>query len=68
MEYIFGPALVLAVSLGYTQFKIKKCEEAHKDLTTKIEQVDLDTGRKVLASVVPITKSIKELQTFTGIR
>ena len=68
MEYVIGPALMLAVSLGFTQFKMKKCEKAHKDLLQKIEQVDLDTGRKVLGAVVPITKSIKELQTFTGIQ
>jgi hypothetical protein len=68
MEYIFGPALALAVSLGFTQFKMKKHMKEYEALKAEVEQVDTDLGRKMLGAMVPMSNSIKQLQEFTGMR
>jgi hypothetical protein len=68
MEYILGPALAAAVSLGFTQFKLKKQSEEYKALKAQVEKVDVELGRKMLGAMLPMSKSIKELQEFTGMR
>ena len=68
MEYIFGPALVLAVSLGFTEFKMKKHMKEYEELKAQVQQVDAELGRKMLGAMVPMSNSIKQLQEFTGMR
>tara|TARA_X000001382_G_scaffold59882_1_gene41205 strand:- start:166 stop:372 length:207 start_codon:yes stop_codon:yes gene_type:complete len=68
MEYIFGPALVLAVSLGFTEFKMKKHQKEYQQLVERVEAIDKDLGRQMLGAMVPMSRSIKELQELVGTR
>ena len=68
MEYIFGPALVLAVSLGFTEFKMKKHQKEYQQLVERVETIDKDLGRQMLGAMVPMSRSIKELQELVGTR
>tara|TARA_Y100000996_G_C21989894_1_gene424148 strand:- start:51 stop:248 length:198 start_codon:yes stop_codon:yes gene_type:complete len=65
MEYIAGPVVAMLISLGYTEFKMKKLKQEAIDNTAKLE---VELSRKVMGALYPVSKSLKELQTFTGIR
>ena len=75
MEAILGPVIAVLVSIGYTETKLRKHRKAHgshaEEHTTLVERVDVleqNLGRNMLAAMVPMSKSIKELQEQVGIR
>mgnify|MGYP001207284578 CR=1 FL=1 len=68
MEAIVGTAVAIALSFGYTEVKARQLQKKQSDMQELIEKYDQDTARKVLAAVRPVTKSVVELQHFTGIR
>ena len=75
MEYIVGPLLALIISGGYTKVSLKnKTEEiaAYKARIEKVEKVvealDKETLRKMLVTVQPVAKAVKELQEAVGIQ
>ena len=68
MEALIGSVVAIVVSFGYTEVKMRK---HHKEYTALVERVDVmerNLGRNMLASMVPMSKSIKELQETVGIR
>jgi len=75
MEYIVGPLLALIISGGYTKVSLnKKTEEieVYKARIEKVEKVvealDKETLRKMLVTVQPVAKAVKELQEAVGIQ
>ena len=76
MEALIGPVVAVVISLGYTELKSRKHHHdeysAHlKDYEALVERVDnmeTNLGRNMLGAMVPMSKSIKELQEQVGIR
>ena len=75
MEYIVGPLLALILSGGYTKVSLKKKTEEinmYKARIEKVEKVvealDKETLRKMLVTVQPVAKAVKELQEAVGIQ
>ena len=84
MEGIIGAVAALALSLGYTELKIRKQKEQYNELSEIVEVLEEDTsvtelnervdaveqnlGRNMLAAMLPMSKSIKELQETVGMR
>ena len=65
MEYIAGPVVAMLISLGYTEFRLKKSKQEVVDNTAKLE---VELSRKLMGALYPVSQSLKELQSFTGIR
>ena len=68
MEYILGPVLAIAMSFGYTEVRMRKHQKEYEALVSRVETMEKGLSRQMLAAMMPISKSLKELQDFTGIR
>ena len=68
MEAILGSVLAIALSFGYTEIKVRNNEKELKELKERVDVMEQNLGRNMLAAMMPMSNSIKELQTFTGIR
>ena len=74
----------LALSLGYTEIKMRRHQKEYNELSSTVELLEEDTavadltervdtmeknlGRNMLAAMMPMSKSIKELQETVGMR
>jgi hypothetical protein len=66
MEYFAGPviaALIGAAGLRKVQLQDKKINA----LQQQLEQVEVETSKKVLAVMFPVTKAVKELKETVGV-
>ena len=68
MDGIIGSVVAIALSFGYTEMKMRKHQKEYQTLKDRVESLEQDLGTKMLGAMMPISKSIKELQVFTGIR
>ena len=68
MEAILGSVVAIALSFGYTEIKMKKHQKEYKELKERVDVMEQNLGRNMLAAMMPMSNSIKELQAFTGIR
>ena len=68
MEYILGPVLAIAMSFGYTEVRMRKHQKEYESLVARVDQMESGLSRQMLGAMLPISKSLKELQEFTGIR
>jgi Na+/melibiose symporter-like transporter len=66
MEYLAGPiiaALIGAAGLRKIQLQDKKINQIQQQL----DQVEVETSKKVLAVMFPVTKAVKELKETVGV-
>ena len=75
MEYLLGPIVAIGLSLGYTEFKLRKHSKVHQEkikeqqeLIERVNTMEGNLGRNMLSAMVPMSKSIKELQELVGTR
>jgi|TARA_A100001015_G_C14507524_1_gene525316 hypothetical protein len=68
MEYLLGPALAIAMSFGYTEVRMRKHQKEYEALVVRVETMEKGLSTQMLAAMMPISRSLKELQEFTGIR
>ena len=68
MEYILGPVLAIAMSFGFTEIKLRKNQKEFKELKERVEVMEGNLGRNMLTAMIPMSKSIKELQETVGMR
>ncbi len=68
MEGLIGAAVALALSLGFTEIKMRRHIEEYDDLVERVDSMEQNLGRNMIAAMMPMTKSIKELQDFTGMK
>ena len=76
METLIGPVVAIVISLGYTEARQRKCRSAqaahieeYKALVERVDGFETNLGRNMLGAMVPMSKSIKELQEETvGLR
>ena len=75
VEYIVGPVLAVLISMKFTDYKAKKQEEASKAylqqvelVEKKVNNVDEEILKKVLVTITPVAKAVKQLQESIGVR
>lgn len=75
IEYVVGPVLALLISMKFGQMKSKKQEEVIEALTKRldstelrVEAIDRETLKKMMVTVSPVAKAVKELQEAVGIQ
>ena len=75
IEYAIGPVLALLISMKFGQMKSKKQEEVIEALTKRldstelrVEAIDRETLKKMMVTVSPVAKAVKELQEAVGIQ
>ena len=75
IEYAVGPVLALLISMKFGQMKSKKQEEVIEALTKRldstelrVEAIDRETLKKMMVTVSPVAKAVKELQEAVGIQ
>jgi len=68
MEAIIGTVVAMAMSFGYTEVKMRKHQKEYKELVTRVEVMEQNLGRNMLGAMLPMSKSIKELQEAIGVR
>ena len=75
IEYAVGPVIALLISLKFGQVKAKKQEEVIAELTQrvtatelKVDTIDRETLKKMMVTVSPVAKAVKQLQDAVGIQ
>ena len=75
IEYVVGPLVAAIVSLTFTEYKSKKQaakiadQEATIGRVVKVvEAMDKETLRKMMVTLTPMAKAVKELQDTVGIQ
>ena len=75
MEVILGPVIAVLVGIGYTETKLRKHKSVHgvhqeeyKALVERVDVMERNLGRNMLSAMIPLSKSVKELQEQVGIR
>lgn len=75
MEYVVGPVLAVLITLKMGQDGAKKqnktiaaLEAQLNTVTAKVELLDKETPKRMLLTVTPVAKAVKELQEAVGIQ
>jgi hypothetical protein len=68
MEALLGSVVAIVMSLGYTEVKMRKHQKEYKALVERVDVMEQNLGRNMLASLVPMSKAVKELQEAVGVR
>ncbi len=68
MEAIIGTVVAIAMSFGYTEVKMRKHQKEYKALVERVDVMEQNLGRNMLGAMLPMSKSIKELQEAIGVR
>jgi hypothetical protein len=68
MESLIGAVVAIAMSFGYTEIKMRKHQKQYNELVSRVDIMEQNLSRQVFSAMLPVSRSIKELQEFTGIR
>ena len=75
MEYVVGPVLAVLISMKFTDYKAKKQQEEAKAYLEQIELIDKKIGavdqeilKKMLVTITPVAKAVKQLQESIGVQ
>ena len=67
LEYIVGPVLALLLGMKFTDMKSKEKDEKITELQTKIELIEVETPKKLMATLVPVAKAVQKLNQEVGL-
>ena len=56
------------MSFGYTEIKMRKHQKEHTALVERVDVMERNLGRNMIASLMPMSKAIKELQEAVGVQ
>jgi len=75
LEYAVGPLVALLISLKYTNFQLDKKTSQFDDVLARLEKVektveviDKETLKKMMVTLTPVAKAVRELQEAIGIK
>ena len=75
LEYAVGPILALLISLKYTKLQVDKKVSQIDDALARLEKVektlevsDKETLKKMMITLTPVAKAVRELQEAIGIK
>jgi gas vesicle protein len=73
--YTIGPVLALLISLKFNQVNQKKAEDKILQLEERIELtesrvdvIDKETLKKMMVTLTPVARAVKELQEAIGVQ
>ena len=67
LEYIVGPVLALLLGMKFTDMKAKEKDTQITELQTKIELLENEVPKKMLATLVPVAKAVQKLNQQVGL-
>lgn len=74
-EYVIGPIVALMISMKFTDYKSKKndkqcdnCCERIELVEQKVAVAEQETLKKVIITITPMAKAIKQLQEAVGVQ
>ena len=56
------------MSFGYTEMKMRKHQKEYNELVERVNVMEQNLGRNMLAAMMPMSKAVKELQETVGMR
>jgi len=75
LEYAVGPLVALLISLKYTKLQLDKKSTQYDDVLARLEKVektveviDKETLKKMMVTLTPVAKAVRELQEAIGIK
>ena len=68
MEGFIGSVVAIVMSLGYTEMKMRKHQKEYNELVERVNVMEQNLGRNMLAAMMPMSKAVKELQETVGMR
>jgi len=70
-EYIIGPVIAALIAIKYGEYKASVKEKAQAEILTqlsqKIELVETETPKKLMATLVPVAKAVQKLNQEVGL-
>ena len=66
MEGIVGGIIALVMSLGYTEMTVRKHQKEFKELVERVDVMEQNLGRNMLAAMMPMSKAIKDIKETVG--
>ena len=74
MEYLLGPVITLLLAMKFTDWKSRQLDERVTNTQQQVELVrkdievrDAELPKKVMATVVPLAKAVKNLNQQVGL-
>ena len=67
LEFVVGPVLALLVALKFGDIKDKKREAEIVALREKLELVEGELPKKVMATMLPVAKAVQKLNQQVGL-
>ncbi len=68
MEGLIGSVVAIVMSFGYTEMKMRKHQKEYNELVERVDVMEQNLGRNMLAAMMPMSKAVKELQETVGMR
>ena len=67
LEYIVGPVLALLLGMKFTDMKAKEKDTQITELQNKIELLENEVPKKMMATLVPVAKAVQKLNQQVGL-
>jgi len=67
LEYVIGPVVALLLGMKFTDFKDKSKNVQIKALEAKIELLEDEVPKKMMATLVPVAKAVQKLNQQVGL-
>ena len=70
-EYIIGPVVAALIAMKYGDYKASVKEKAQaaviNELSQKLELVEAETPKKMMATLMPVAKAVQKLNQQVGL-
>ena len=70
-EYIIGPVIAALIAMKYGDYKATVKEKAQsaviEQLSQKLELVETETPKKMMATLMPVAKAVQKLNQQVGL-
>ncbi len=67
LEYVVGPVVALLLGMKFTDFKDKSKDVQIKALEAKVELLENEVPKKMMATLVPVAKAVQKLNQQVGL-
>ena len=67
LEFVVGPVLSLLIALKFGDMKDKEREKEIASLQAKVELLESELPKKVMATMLPVAKAVQKLNAQVGL-
>jgi hypothetical protein len=67
LEFVVGPVLSLLIALKFGDMKDKEREKELATLREKVELIENELPKKVMATMLPVAKAVQKLNQQVGL-